>query len=64
MDLKKYSSKYENDKYNVEASSKNDWNGYATTEMTGLIPSSIQDESELESYQSLFPFCPEQYEND
>ncbi|MGI6095221.1 MAG: GTPase [Lachnospiraceae bacterium] len=58
----KVSSEY--DKYNVEASSKNDWNGYATTEMTGLIPASVQNEAELEAYKALYPFSPEQYEND
>lgn len=49
------------DKYNVESSSARDIDGYATTEMTGLIPSQIVDEGELDSYKNIFPFSPEEY---
>lgn len=30
----------------------------ATTEMTGMIPSGIEDEEEAESYQDLLPYPP------
>jgi len=49
------------DKYNVEATSKNDLTTSAATEPTGLIPSLPASESELEAYKDIFPFCPDEF---
>lgn len=35
----------------------------STTDCTGLIPSALQNEYELESYESVYPFRPPRIEN-
>lgn len=52
------------DKYNVESSSRHDFDGLATTEMTGLIYRAPLTSDELDSYKSLYPFSPGQYCDD
>ena len=47
------------DKYNVEATSADDLDGYGTTEATGLIPSLPQSREQLDSYKSILPFSPD-----
>lgn len=35
----------------------------STTEFTGLTPTPIQSEDELEAYESIYPFYPERFAN-
>ena len=47
------------DPYRVEATSANDLDASAATELTGMIPFLPRNPSQLESYQSLMPYSPE-----
>ena len=58
----KKSQNIQDDKYNVESSSANDWDGYAAMEMTGMMYKPPVSKAQLEAYKSLYPFSPEQYE--
>lgn len=49
------------DPYRVGATSLHDLDTSATTEMTGLIPSSPETEAELDSYKALYPFSPDEF---
>lgn len=62
--LKNHSPDSVSDKYNVEFSSRHDFDGLATTEMTGLIYRAPISADELDSYKSLYPFSPKQYCDD
>lgn len=46
------------DPYKVEASSADDLDGCAATELTGMMPTPPKSQAELESYESLMPFSP------
>ncbi len=52
------------DQYHIESSSVNDLDGLAATEMTGLIYKAPVCSDELDSYKSIYPFCPGQYTED
>ena len=47
------------DPYRVEATSANDLDASAATELTGMIPFLHRNPSQIESYQSLMPYSPE-----
>ena len=52
------------DQYHIESISVNDLDGLAATEMTGLIYKAPVCSDELDSYKSIYPFCPGQYTED
>lgn len=47
------------DPYRVEATSANDLDGSAATELTGMIPFLPETPAEIEAYKSLMPYSPE-----